>query len=642
MPSQVETEAYVPVLKEAKEVLDRIGVTNSINVYTTYGPRTIQPARDSRAVLSPFEPRVDWLGAVSKNSPCPLSPAFQKWLANHYSTLAGARPHYIWADDDFNHLPHCDTSYICYCPRHLKRFGKAIGEREVSRERLVADVFAPGPPHPWRAKWLEVLNQGMVETAAIIEKAVHCVSPDTRVSQMTSAYFNHEIEGRDYPQVLKTFAGSHTPTVRISTSGYWEGELRMLYSQDENLRHAVLHVPEDAERCSEIDNYPNSLYIKSTTWMKAQMRHCCLLNVPHQTLAVHDHNGTELDYEPEVGAMLRQAKPELKEISRMFGGAGQFRGVRMLGHPQIAQMIPLQATLPGPDGFASMGTGWADALRGFGFPIVFSGNEAVTAVTGRVLWAFRDHLDEIFSGGVLLDYSALETLQELGREDLAGVSALRRYEPKKGELPVSGEHLTDPEFWGAHQRFDNIAGKLGVLQPHPGARVVSECINCEGEPVFPGLTAYENKLGGRCCVYAYDFSGDNPPDMFRKGTTAGFAFFYNRCRQEQLSHVIRWLGKDEGPLQVKATGWILPHRVDFPGRIMLAAMNLNLDPWEKVEFSATIPQHIRRVLLVSKGAHFMPVPSRAWKHRNGLFTISVKTHVPTLDLLGVAVELDPA
>jgi hypothetical protein len=486
---------------------------------------------------------------------------------------------------------------------------------------------------------LEVLNESMVENAALIEHAVHSVSPSTRVAQMTSAYFNHEIEGRDYPQVLKTFAGKHKPVVRISTSGYWEGELRVLYSQDENLRHSVVHVPKDAERCSEVDNCFNSLYIKSVTWMRAQMLHCCLLNVPHQTLAVHDHNGTELDYEPEVGAMLRKAKPQLKTIARMFGGAGQFRGVRMLCHPKIAQLIPLQGSSPSPDGFASMGTGWADALRGFGFPIVFTGTEPVTAITGRILWAFRDRLEEIFSRGVLLDYSALETLQELGREDLAGVSALRRYEQKDGELPVSGERLTDPQFGGAPQRFDRIAGKLGVMRPHRGARVVSECINCDGQPEFPGLIAYENKLGGRCCVYAHDFSGDYPPDMFRKGTSPRF---YNRCRQEQLSHVIRWLGNDEGPLQVQATGWVLPHRVDFPDRIMLAAMNLNLDAWEKVEFTATIPHRIRRVLLLTNGDRFVPVPSRSWRHRGGLFKMSLKAHVPMLEVIGVSVELAPA
>ena len=126
--------------------------------------------------------------------------------------------------------------------------------------------------------------------------------------------------------------------------------------------------------------------------------------------------------------------------------------------------------------------------------------------------------------------------------------------------------------------------------------------------------------------------------MFRKGVGPGF---FNRCGEEQIRRVIGWLGKGVVPLHVQATGWVLPHRVDFPGRIMLAAMNLNLDAWEKLEFTATITQRVRRVRLLTKGDRFVPVPSRSWQHRGGVFQISVKSHVPMLEVVGVAVELAP-
>ncbi|MBU2652679.1 MAG: hypothetical protein KKA81_17265, partial [Bacteroidetes bacterium] len=593
-----ETRAFVPFLKKARTVLGLYGITSSINVWNTYGGHA-HNNRNPLTALKKFEPLTDWRGKESKFWPCPLSPAFKDWISGHYAILAESEPHTIWVDDDMRNLPRAGLDCNCYCPLHLKRFAEIAGLPQVSREELIKNILAPGKPHPWRALWLSVLNQGLTESAALIEGAVHRVSPQTRVAQMTSAAFNHEIEGRNYPKVLKTLAGPHDPMVRISLSGYQETHLRAIYWQDENIRQTITILPAGTERCSEIDNCPNSLYAKSAAWMIGQMRHCCITGVPHQTLAIHAHDGTDPDVEPQVGEMLRKSRPHLETLSRMFCGDGDFRGVRLLGHPAIANLIDMRGRPETPTSFCSLGTGWADALRGFGFPIVFSGEQPVTAITGQVLRGYADRLDEIFSRGVLLDYSALETLQDMGRADLAGVEAVRRYH--SGEEPtVLAELLTDPGFGGGQGVYAMVPAGLGVLKPLNGCRALSICQDHNVKDVFPGLTAFTNKLGGRCCVYAYDFAG-NAPDMFTKATAP---YFYNLTRKKQLGKVLNWLGQGFIPLQVNAVGWILPHRVDFSDRIMLAAMNLNLDDWNKIEFKAAITPRVRRVQLLIKGRSF--------------------------------------
>lgn len=628
----IETRAYLPFLKKARIALEKIGVTSSINVWNTYGGHAVV-ARNPHVALSQFDPLMDWQGKESKFWPCPLSQAFNEWLAGYYAILAESKPHTIWVDDDMRNLPRAGLSLTCYCPKHLERFAVQAGVRQITREQLLKKILAPGNPHAWRTLWLDVLNQGLEETAALIESAVHKVSPETRMAQMTSAAFNHEMEGRDYPAVLKKLAGNHAPIVRISLSGYQETNLRALYWQDENIRQTLPMLPESTARCSEIDNCPNSLYMKSTKWMVGQMRHCCITNVPHQTLAVHWHDGTDPDLEPQIGAMLRQARPELETLARMFGGSSTFRGVRLLNHPQIAQLVHLKNGPVSPDQFVSLGTGWADALRCFGFPIVFSGAEPVTAITGQVLRAFSNEIDQIFSRGVLLDYSALEVLHELGREDLAGAVPLRRYRNDE-ETPVMAEHLTDPRFGGGSGIYATVAGELGVMKLLPGCRELSVCQDHNEKTVFSGVTAFTNRLGGRCCVYAQDFSG-KAPDMLKKATAP---YFYNLTRKKQLSQVLRWLGQGDVPLEVQAVGWILPHRVDFPDRIMLAAMNLNLDDWDKIEFRAVIDKPIVRVLLL-KGNRFQPLPSSAWRQRGKSFRIFMRCQVQTLEAVCLALEL---
>jgi hypothetical protein len=171
----------------------------------------------------------------------------------------------------------------------------------------------------------------------------------------------------------------------------------------------------------------------------------------------------------------------------------------------------------------------------------------------------------------------------------------------------------------------------------PGSRELSVCQDYNGKSVFPGVTAFTNLLGGRCCVYAQDFSGI-APDMFKKATAP---YFYNLTRKKQLSKVLKWLGQGDVPLEVQAVGWVLPHRADFTDRIMLAAMNINHDDWDRIEFRAVINKPIARVLLLVKGKSFQPLPSSAWKQRGNSFKISLRCKVPTLEASGLALELHP-
>jgi hypothetical protein len=125
--------------------------------------------------------------------------------------------------------------------------------------------------------------------------------------------------------------------------------------------------------------------------------------------------------------------------------------------------------------------------------------------------------------------------------------------------------------------------------------------------------------------------------MFKKATAP---FFYNVTRKKQLSKVLRWLGEGDVPLEVRAAGWVFPHRIDFPDRIMLATMNLNHDDWDEIEFHAVIAKPVTRVLLLTNGSRFQPLPNSAWKQRGNQFKIAIRCRVPTFEAVCLSLELN--
>ncbi len=88
---------------------------------------------------------------------------------------------------------------------------------------------------------------------------------------------------------------------------------------------------------------------------------------------------------------------------------------------------------------------WADILQAMGLTVTWQ-DSAVIAVSGQRLAAYRDRLDQIFAGGVLMDLSALECLVAMGREGLAGVRLKSVFRRPERATPM--EHISDGEFGG--------------------------------------------------------------------------------------------------------------------------------------------------------------------------------------------------
>ena len=141
-------------------------------------------------------------------------------------------------------------------------------------------------------------------------------------------------------------------------------------------------------------------------------------------------------------------------------------------------------------------------LGEIGLPLASDAPACGTVLCGHVAEVFSDdELKAMFAGGVLMDSTALELLTERGLGHLAGVRLEKRLDNGLWERftddalngRAAGE-IRDAriEFWG------DAIGMADVLEPiAAGVRVLTTMEDYFSHAQGPGMTAFENELGGR-------------------------------------------------------------------------------------------------------------------------------------------------
>lgn len=628
-----ELAEYLPALKLAHKELTRVGIACSIDQAHTLGHGDMQNHYVTR-YFPKSATMVGFDGQHCRESICPLAPEWRQWVEDYFPMLASVQPSRIWINDDFRLVNHRPIMFACYCDEHIRTFRQRIGRAgKLTRAELVKAILRPGTPHPLREQWLDFLGETLAQAAGRIRKAVHKVSPRTHVCLMGITSFLNEVEGRDCAAVLRSFAVPHPPTLRANTSGYQERSLRDFYVGDESLKRIAPFCPAGSHIYTEIESMPYYLYAKSIAWIEAQVAWSAAIDVSRHTFNIYDRMGSSYREQAPYGAMLKRLRPYLEGLAVGNAGAGRQRGVRLLNSSRSARYThATDGKLPIE--LAAHDSGWADALRAFGMPITFMGDEPVAAITGQALRAHEDKIPELFARGVLLDLSALETLVSMGYGDLAGVRIKETLPWGQTDNHVGHEALIDPEFGGGqHVRtYCCVTDRFGVLEPGTGARIVSEIQTMGGRPLFPGVVIFGNKLGGRIAVYPYNLVNPKNLDMYEKKTNS---YFYSLPRRNQMRAVLDWVAGNKLPLLADAEGWILPHRTDGPRSLMFAAMNLNLDPWNKVTFTASEARVVKQVTTLSPRGKWTLLPANNWRQTMGRLTITVRHNIAPLKILAV-------
>ncbi len=614
-------EQIVETLHPIKNESDARGIRFSINPLTTLGHGHY--GNDLRGRYPEFEPMVDYRGGACSGSSCPRSPWFQQLMADTFASYATTQPVRLWLEDDFrlwNHTPGVQLG--CYCPRCLAEFAELTGV-QYDRETLVARLLQPGPAHPLRRSWMDFQSGALNTLAERIKDGVQTVSPQTQMGWMSTNSYLIDIEGRSVSDQLQAISGANGSAIRMSVSAFREHTPRDIYWVDEGLKRMLPQLPESTLRTIEVENFPGSVYSKSAAMTLAQITWSTILQAPHATLNIYDYLGSPFEHNPLYGERLKAAKPWLKELASAFAGS----------HTAGAVEIPLA-----PEATATTETtegksvsewnpregGWSDPLRAFGIPLHWGkGTMPLTAMTGQGPRLYtEEELHRCFSGGVLLDSSALETMAALGKADWCGVQPGRTILDR--EQAVGSELLTDPAFGGGPHHYTwSLGTTRKELIPSAAVREISVIQTPDEQKLIPGFCLFENPLGGRVAVAPYALQGKGV-DPFDKGPPVAF---YSMHRRNQMVAILNWLAHGRLATRFEAPGWILPHRADCNGAILLAAMNLNNDPWQGISaycHCAHKPVTCERLL---DDGNWQPEPSLKWDATSQMASIHTNSMI---------------
>lgn len=612
-------KAYQEKLFRIRRAMERIGVRYSLNPWITVGHN--DRGRNDLGYLPGLRTVVGHDGTECTCCACPLSSIWREHVAKVWTLYAETRPHVIWVEDDIRTFNHNPVRYGCFCSEHLARFSERV-RREVSREELVQALTAPGKPHPWRAEFFDMQAEIMIDTVAFLGRTVHRSSPETCLGLMSSGPLVHCLEGRRWKEFAQAMADGQPVYSRPPMGNYHEDSLRGLYYSHDSIKITRHCMPTGAIEQTEVENVPFTAYSKSTVFTFLEMAISFAYGSHGVTMNLFDHCGTPMENDAALGRMLGEKKAWLEALARRCQTPGSYRGVRLLYHEKASYHKVLR---PGAQWYELVADGAAmmQALEALGIPTTYE-DSPVVAAAGQTLRAFSD--DEIrafLSGGLLLDATAASVLFERGFGVELGLRSIAEPRFLDDLGAFSAEEVFSRQFGGADKRFltltvPHLAGRpnFSVMEPVEEAHVISRIVDPDTVRHHVAMYAYENTMGGRVAVHAFDLASALGPA------------FYHPHRLMQFQSTVRWLSRGRPPVLVWGGGaYPLAFRKDIEGRTILGLFNLTLDPWDGVAFEVADTRRIETVEVLSQQARWRKHRAVNWRRSRGVWAIGFDDRV---------------
>ncbi|HUT73500.1 MAG TPA: hypothetical protein VM221_01545 [Armatimonadota bacterium] len=497
--------------------------------------RTLKPDQ-------PWQPMVDQHGRACQAVVCPLDPEWRRYYDESLRLYAQEDFRVIWIDDDIRYHNHDPLEWGgCFCPLHVAEFNRRAGT-QATREEIVANCTAPGPPHPWRERWMDMWDDLHVTMIAQWRETVE--AGGSRLGLMSSRPESHAAEGRRWGKWWRALAGDRPPAHRPHFWGYGDVAGPALYTSIAVLQQNRSLQPDAVESGPEIECFPYGRWNKSFRQVGAQMALAHILGSTHLNLSLYDFMGNDPADEPERAEFLRRWRPLCDWLADQFPLSLRSVGVGVPWSPDMSRRLRTD----GSGGWQSLtcpSRGWARWLGAAGQAFSVVASPAVNALGGPVAWSFSDdQLRAWLAQGLLLDGEAASILLARGLGDLIGVRGGRFI--AHGEVLYSVEQCLDAEFSlrpGAQISVNahDYARRLFQAELAPDARVVSDLRNPQQQVVGHGLAVYRNALGGRVAIVPWSAEG---------------AVMMNPQRAAQLAKVMGYLDPGETRGWAEGGAWL--------------------------------------------------------------------------------------
>ena len=564
-----EQDRYLKLLEDVERVVRPHGTALSVNHWHSIMHADLGKRMSPEL---PFRPMVDPEGHEAQLCVCPLDERWQDHLAKLYARYAAHHPHILWVEDDFRFHNHAPLVWGgCFCEAHMVLYSEMAGH-PVTRENFVRGVLQPGKPHPYRKIWLDACRRTLVEVAAKLEKAVHAVSPETRLGLMSSLPQVHAAEGRDWHGLLRAFAGPENPPVdRIHLPAYSETSpwRYLLNFNMVSMANRAL-IPADTLVYPELENYPYSRFAKSLAFTRFQLLSSLPLNPAGMTIDIYDLNGNGIVWEEGYQDMLRQVKPFLNEMRESGAFAREQLGVRVLLSERASYTLHTSAGRKMEELYPQE-TFFAGYLSACGVPFCYQtdipAGEAA-AVSGQYLRNLEEaDVRRLFRENfVLLTGDALETLADMGLGELADLRSLRWMEQDGGEYAFE-QVVNGKVYCGIPQARASavILSSDAVLAEYgQGAEVYTAFFDSFRRNTGPAQVV----VNGRVMVFPF---GRLP------GPTAMPQMHLNSLRRDVLQDILVHRAGLAAPV-VEGTAYLQPYCTSDGERLYVYLVNAALDP----------------------------------------------------------------
>ena len=414
--TKAETQLWLDAIKPLQKKLSEIGVTTSLNPWTTimHSDRGYQVNPEIG-----FNTFVDLDGNKAQDMACPADPTWRKYLANTYAQYASIHPRRLWLEDDFRHYNHSPLKLMCFCDYHIQLYNEKLGKKET-RAEFVKKMLQPGKPTKERQVYLDQARQEMIETEHIIEQAVHKVSPETDLAQMTSYPDWHALEGRDWDNLFKAQAGKGHPKVARPHLPAYNEVAPLQYGRyfEEYTRITAAFLGEDAELYPELESYMYSPLVKSTAFTAFQIITSALIGSQGILLNLFDMMGNGINDSWHYAEMLAQIKPFVNQLLENRLPIDHLRGIKVLVDQDSSYYLQTK-TGKNVEELLPHEKNWASLLGAFGFATTIlpiskktSLKNEVVAISGQLLRNLTNaQVTELVKNNfVLLDGESVQVL----------------------------------------------------------------------------------------------------------------------------------------------------------------------------------------------------------------------------------------
>ncbi|HUW84812.1 MAG TPA: hypothetical protein VMZ31_18675 [Phycisphaerae bacterium] len=516
---------------------------------------------------------VGYRGQQASDCYCPLDANFVGYICEALAAIAQSGVELILLDDDYRMVWHGpEAPNGCFCPLHLDAFCRRTG-RKLSRDELVTQVFC-GPPSDVRRRWLELNGESLLDFAGQIERAVHAVSPSTRVG-LAAASTLWAAEGVGVDDLVRTLAGPTRPLLRVHGAPYWSREPSLAAWITEYTRLQQHWMRQcDVELMAEGDTWPHTRYHCSAAMLHAFSEGLCASGFPgilNYALVYAPPPGHELGYVDRTARATKRYAAIRKFLPADYVDCGLHVAEQTNTFARRTCPLELDEAVEAARDYHPASVKW---LARMGVPLAYRGEDGPVLLTGHSACELGDEpLSRLLGRGAVVDAVAACWLTRRGFDVGIGPDW-------ETILPVF-EHFADVEHNGAygdrHVRL-YVGHKRACYRFEPGATavVLGEYVANRRRGLGPSTILYERSDGSRVCVLPFDVEA-----CLRAGEGTQILFDY--ARQEQLTRCIAWVGRR--PLAATVNGQPDVHVICRMSpdrrRMAIVVQNAHLDAVER-------------------------------------------------------------